>query len=125
MLLEEEVAVIILMGGEQAAEQADNAKYKLLDLETLQKEYDKTVLEGKDAPAKLDILSAQRNKILNEQGEGAFGSGPKNAGLDPAQAKAKALELTTTKEELARYDRNHDGKLDAAERARMDADKKK
>ena len=32
---------------EQTAEQADNAKFKLLDLETLQKEYDKTVLKGK------------------------------------------------------------------------------
>jgi hypothetical protein len=39
--------------------------------------------------------------------------------------KEKALELTTTKEELARYDRNHDGKLDEAERARMKTAEKK
>ncbi|MEO6005847.1 MAG: hypothetical protein ABIZ04_25730 [Opitutus sp.] len=39
--------------------------------------------------------------------------------------KEKAIEFTTTKEELARYDANHDERLDADERAAMKAAKAK
>jgi len=66
----------------------------------------------KEAAAKAKETSIEVGKTIAEKTEEAA-----------AAAKEKALELTTTKDELARYDRNHDGKLDAAERARMDADK--
>ena len=39
--------------------------------------------------------------------------------------KEKALELTTTKDELAHFDANHDGRLDADERVTMKAAKAK
>lgn len=62
---------------------------------------------------------------LTEEARAAGKTIAEKSTVAAAAAEDKARELITTKDELARFDRNHDGKLDAGERAQRAAEQKK
>lgn len=100
---------------EKSAELADATK------QGAKKAYQKSVEATKHAAEVTKEKAAEVGAAVKEKSAEAYDA-TKNATKEAAKAtKTKTLDLLTTKEELALYDANKDGRLDETERAKMKA----